>query len=108
MRPVLWWGDLKVPRLGCLWMEGTFTLAEPRLDQGTMARVYWLVWLGMPNILAKVMLGALDVHISRTSWEHWRGGTLPLPRDWHLLKVSFGRCPHGGYGAEYRGYPRST
>ncbi|CAL2229434.1 unnamed protein product [Prunus armeniaca] len=61
MGSVLWWGDLKEPLLGGLRMEGAFTLVEPRLDWGTMARVYWLVWLGMPNILAKVMLGALGL-----------------------------------------------
>ncbi|CAL8152866.1 unnamed protein product [Prunus armeniaca] len=42
-------------------MEGAFTLAEPRLDWGTMAGVHRLIWLGMLSILGKVKLGALGV-----------------------------------------------
>ncbi|CAL9010609.1 unnamed protein product [Prunus brigantina] len=55
MGPVLRWGDVKEPRLGHLRMEGAFTLAEPRLDWGTMAGVHLLVWLGMLSILGKVI-----------------------------------------------------
>ncbi|CAL2278084.1 unnamed protein product [Prunus armeniaca] len=40
-------GDVKEPRLGCFQMERAFTLAEPRLDWGTMAGVHRLVWLGI-------------------------------------------------------------
>ncbi|CAL2256860.1 unnamed protein product [Prunus armeniaca] len=61
MGPVLRWGDVKEPRLRCLRMEGVFTLAEPRLDWGTMTGVHLLVWLGMLSILGKVTLGALGL-----------------------------------------------
>ncbi|CAL2231621.1 unnamed protein product [Prunus armeniaca] len=42
-------------------MKRVFTVAEPKLDWGTMAEVHPLVWLGMLSILSKVMLGALRV-----------------------------------------------
>ncbi|CAL2257604.1 unnamed protein product [Prunus armeniaca] len=107
-------------------MEETFTLAGPRLDWGTVVRGHWLVWLGTLRFLGKATLGALDlIHLPVTLQcvvvmlklnvlgmkmviflGHLgdSGGSPALPRDWHQLKVSSRRYPHGGYGAEYHGY----
>ncbi|XP_008233088.1 PREDICTED: uncharacterized protein LOC103332159 [Prunus mume] len=55
MEPILWWGNVETPRLGRLYMKVAFALAEPGLDWGAMTGGYWLVRLGVFNILDKTM-----------------------------------------------------
>ncbi|CAL8174801.1 unnamed protein product [Prunus armeniaca] len=67
MGPVPRLGDAEEPRLGRLWMEGTFTLAGPRLNWDTMVGVLRLVWLGTLRFLGKATLGALGlIHLPVT------------------------------------------
>ncbi|CAL8174612.1 unnamed protein product [Prunus armeniaca] len=67
MGPVPRRGDAEEPRLGCLRMEGTLTLARPRLDWDTMVGVLRLVCLGTLRFLGKATLGALSlIHLPVT------------------------------------------
>ncbi|KAI5338507.1 hypothetical protein L3X38_017778 [Prunus dulcis] len=55
-----------------------FALAEPGLDWGTMTGDHWLVWLGVFNILGKILLGTLVVSLFPVTLQ---GATIMLQLD---------------------------